>query len=114
MTDVTPERVKDLLESAINNSTEAWAAQSRYFDDLVKRNGASFAALSDARIESLKVIGESQTFNQAFEANIAYEQTVREALEKMHEENLQAWSDLQKDLSSVYTAADSDEGPASG
>ncbi len=63
MTDITPEKVKDLLESAITSSTEAWGAQSKYFDDLIKRNVASFTTLSDARIESLKTIGESQSFN---------------------------------------------------
>lgn len=109
MTDITSDKVKNLLESAINNSTEAWAAQSKYFDDLVKRNVASFTALSNARIESLEAIGESQNFNQAFEANIAYEQTVRATLKKMHEENTQAWDNLQVELSMVYTAVDSDE-----
>lgn len=109
MTEFTSDKVKNLLESAINNSTESWAAQSKYFDDLVKRNVASFNALSDARIESLKAIGESENFNQAFEANIAYEQTVRKALKKMHEENTQAWDDLQVELSAIFVATDSDE-----
>jgi hypothetical protein len=109
MTDDTPEKVKDLLESAITSSTKAWGAQSQYFDDLVKRNVASFAALSDARIESLKTIGESQNFNQAFEANITYEQTVREQMTKMHDENTQAWDNLQVELATIYVPTDGDE-----
>jgi len=109
MTDFTSDKVNNLLESAINKGTEAWDAQSKYFDDLVKRNVASFSALSDARIESLKTIGESHNFNQAFEANIAYEQAVREELEKMHAKNSQAWDDLQTELSAIYVAVDSDE-----
>jgi hypothetical protein len=102
MSDNTPEKVNDLLEAAINNSKEAWDAQSRYFDDLVRRNVASFTALSDARMKSLKAIGESQSFNQAFETNIAYEQNFRDALNKMHEENAQAWDDLQVKLNKIY------------
>jgi hypothetical protein len=109
MTDVTPEKVNDLLESAINNSTDAWEAQSKYFDDLVKRNVASFAALSEARIESLQTIGESHNFNEAFEANIAYEETVRAQMTKMHVENTQAWDDLQGELATIYTPIDDDE-----
>jgi hypothetical protein len=109
MTDVTPEKVKDLLESAINNSTNAWGAQSKYFDDLVKRNVASFAALSDARIASLQTIGESQNFNEAFEANIAYEETVRAQMTKMHVDNTQAWDDLQGELATIYTPINDDE-----
>jgi glutamine synthetase type III len=109
MTDITPEKVKDLLESTIASSTEAWEAQSKYFDDLVKRNVASFATLSDARIESLKTIGESHNFNEAFEANIAYEQTVHAQLKTMHDANTQAWDDLQAKLSTIYTPIDGDQ-----
>jgi hypothetical protein len=109
MSDTTPDKVKDLLESAINSSTEAWALQSKYFDDLVKRNVASFAALSEARIESLKTIGESHNFNQAFEANIAYEQIVSEQMTKMHDDNTQAWEYLQAELSEIYEPIDLDE-----
>lgn len=109
MSDNTPDKVNDLLEAAINNSTQAWDAQSKYFDDFVKRNIASFAALSDARIESLKEIGESQSFNQAFEANIAYEQTVRDEFRKMRENNERAWNDLEAQLSAIYVATDNSE-----
>ena len=109
MTDIASDKVNDLLESAINNSTEAWVAKSKYFDNLVKRNVTSFTTLSDARIESLKEIGASQNFNQDFEANIAYEQSVRAELKKMHEENTRAWDDLQAELSAIYIAVDSDE-----
>lgn len=105
MTDSTPDKVKNLLEAAINNSTEAWAAQSDYFDDLVKRHVASFAALSDARIESLKAISESQTFNQAFEANLAFEEKVREELSALQEANTKSWEDLVSNLKGIYTPA---------
>jgi hypothetical protein len=109
MNDMTPDKIKDLLESAINNSTEAWVAQTKYFDDLIKRNIATFSTLSDARVESLREIGESQTFNEAFEANIGYEDSVREELKKMNEENSQAWEDLQVELKAIYTPTDSDD-----
>ena len=111
MSDTTPDRVNDLLEAAINNSTQAWDAQSKYFDDFIKRNVASFATLSDARIESLKAIGESQSFNQAFEANIAYEQKVRDEFRKMREDNERAWINLEKQLSAIYATADDSEEP---
>ena len=109
MSDNTPDKVNDLLEAAINNSTRAWDAQSKYFDEIIKRNVASFATLSDARIESLKEIGESQSFNQAFEANIAYEQAVRDEFRKMREDNERAWKDLEMKLSAIYVATDNSE-----
>lgn len=109
MDDMTPDKIKDLLDTAIKSNTAAWGAQSKYFDDLVKRNVASFAALSEARISSLKQISESQTFNQAFEANIAYEDAVREELKKMYEENRQAWDELQDDIKAIYTPSGDEE-----
>ncbi|MDH3432449.1 MAG: hypothetical protein OEM60_01200 [Gammaproteobacteria bacterium] len=109
MNDVTPDKIKDLLEAAIKSNTAAWGAQSRYFDDLVKRNMTSFASLSDARISSLNVISESQTFNEAFEANIAYEDAVREELKNMHDNNQQAWDDLQDELKAIYTPLTDDD-----
>ena len=112
MNDMTPDKIKDLLETAIKNNTTAWSAQSKYFDALLKRNVASFASLSEARVTSLKEIAESQTFNQAFEANIAYEDSVREELKKMYEENMQAWEALQSELKTIYTASEDEEDAA--
>ena len=102
MNDSTPDKIKDLLESAIKSNTAAWNAQSQYFDDLVKRNIASFASLSDARVASLKEINESLTFNQAFEANIAYEEAMREELKKLNGDNQKAWEELQSTLKGIY------------
>jgi hypothetical protein len=108
MNDITPDKIKDLLDTAIKSNTAAWNAQSKYFDDLVKRNVASFAALSDARVSSLQEISESQTFNQAFEANVAYEDAVREELRKMYDQNKQAWDELQDEIKAIYTPSAGD------
>jgi cell shape-determining protein MreC len=109
MNDMTPDKIKDLLESAIKSNTSAWVAQSKYFDDLVKRNVASFAALTDSRLESLKKISESKTFNEAFEANVAYEETVRSALQNLYEENKKSWEVLQSELKTIYAPASGDK-----
>lgn len=112
MNDMTPDKIKDLLETAIKNNTAAWSAQSKYFDALMKRNVASFASLSEARVASLKEIGESQTFNQAFEANIAYEDRVRDELKKLYDETQESWEQLQDELKSIYVGSGSDEDAA--
>ena len=109
MEDMTPDKIKNLLETAIKNNTTAWSAQSRYFDELLKRNVVSMTHLSEARIASLKEIGESQTFNQAFEANVSYEDAVREELKKMYDQNKQAWDELQDEIKAIYTPSAGDE-----
>lgn len=112
MEDMTPDKIKNLLETAIKNNTTAWSAQSRYFDELLKRNVVSMTHLSEARIASLKEIGESQTFNQAFEANIAYENAVLEELKKLYDSGHKSWEALQEELEGIYSASSTDDAAA--
>ncbi len=109
MNDITPDKIKNLLESAISSNTSAWVAQSKYFDDLVKRNVASFASLADARVASLKTISESTTFNDAFEANVAYEDAVRDEMQKMYDDNRSSWESLQGELKTIYMPVSTEE-----
>ena len=48
---------------------------------------------------------ESQTFNQAFEANLAFEEKVREGLVSLQEENTKSWETLVEELKGIYTPA---------
>jgi hypothetical protein len=112
MNDVTPDKLSNLLESAISASTSAWDAQNRYFDELISRNFASFSKLSEARISSLREISESQDFNEAFEANFAYEDAVRDELKLLFEDNKNAWEVLQAELQAIYAPVKDDEDAA--
>lgn len=106
---MTPDRIKDLLATAIKNNTTAWSAQSKYFNALLKRNVASFASLSDVPGNSLKEIGEPQTFNQAIGANIAYEDTVRDELKILYDDSRKSWERLQDELKGIYPGSASDD-----
>ena len=108
MTD-TPDRIKDLLESAILSNNAAWTAHTRYFDELLKRNMHSFTSLSNARDASLREIGESLTFNEAFEANIAYEEAVLNEMKKLKEEGDSAWTELVAQLEEIYSLVSKEE-----
>jgi hypothetical protein len=112
MNDVTQDKLSNLLESAISASTSAWDAQNRYFDELISRNVESFSKLSAARISSLQEISESRNFNEAFEANIAYEDVVRDELQQLFEDNKAAWEVLQSELQAIYTPVEGDEDAA--
>ena len=61
--------------------------------------------LADARIASFNEMRESQTFNQAFEANLAFEEKVREELVSLQEENTKSWETLVEELKTIYTPA---------
>jgi hypothetical protein len=105
MTQVTPENIKEFFEQAANAYGDAWKAQASYYDDLVRRNTKAMTDLADARIASLNEMSDSKTFNQAFEANLAFEESVREGLVSLQEENTKSWEALLEDLKGIYTPA---------
>lgn len=105
MTQVTPESIKEFFEQAANAYGDAWKAQASYYEGLVRRNTKAMTDLADARIASFNEMRESQTFNQAFEANLAFEEKVREGLVALQEENTKSWETLVEELKTIYTPA---------
>jgi hypothetical protein len=106
MNAITPESIQKFFEDAAKANADAWAAQTGYFDKIVKRNVQCFTALADARVASFKEMSESKTFNQAFEANLAFEETAREELHRLQEDSTKAWEALQENMKSIYTPAE--------
>jgi hypothetical protein len=105
MTQVTPENIKEFFEQATNAYGDAWKAQASYYDGLVRRNAKAMTDLADARVASLSEMRDSKTFNQAFEANIAFEEGVREGLVALQEENTKSWDALVEELKGIYKPA---------
>jgi gas vesicle protein len=105
MTQVTPENIKEFFEQAASAYGDAWKAQADYYEGVVRRNTKALTELADARVESFKEMREAQTFNQAFEANLAFEDKVREGLAALQEENTKSWETLVDELKAIYTPA---------
>lgn len=105
MTQVTPESIKQFFEQAAKAYGDGWKAQAKYYDGLVRRNTKAMTELADARITSFKEMRESSTFNQAFEANLAFEEKVREGLVALQEANTKSWETLVDELKAIYTPA---------
>jgi hypothetical protein len=66
----------------------------------------AFTELADARMESFREMRDSKTFNQAFEANLAFEEKVREELVSLQEANTKSWETLVTNLKGIYTPAE--------
>jgi hypothetical protein len=105
MTQVTPENIKDFFEQAAKAYGDAWKVQADYYEGLVRRNAQAMTDLADARVASFNEMRESKTFNQAFEANLAFEEKVREGLVALQEENTKSWENLVEELKGIYTPA---------
>ena len=105
MTQLTPESIKEFFEQAAKSYGDAWKVQAGYYDGLVRRNTKALTDLADARVASFNEMRESQTFNQAFEANLAFEEKVREGLVALQEENTKSWETLVEELKGIYTPA---------
>ncbi len=100
---LTPESIREFFEQAAKVNLDAWNAQANYFDGLLKRNTKVFTTLADARLTSFKEMSEAKTFNQAFEANLAFEDQFSEELQGLQESNTKAWEALLNNLKDVYT-----------
>ena len=105
MTAVTPESIRQFFEQAATAYGDAWKAQAKYYESLVRRNTKAFTDLADARVASFREIRAAKTFNQAFEANVAFEEKVREELIALGEANTQSWEHLLDELKGIYTPA---------
>lgn len=106
MNDLTLENIQKYFESAAKANADAWASQTAYFETLVKRNTECFTQLGEARVASLKEMSEAKTFNQAFEANLAFEEQVREDLTALQESNIKAWESLMAQMKDIYVPAE--------
>jgi len=111
-TQMTPESIKQFFEQAAKAYGDAWKSQAEYYDGLVKRNTKALTGLADARIASLKEMSAAKTFNQAFEANLAFEEQVREGLVRLQEENAKSWQGLMDQMQAIYTPATQTAKPA--
>jgi len=106
MNDLTLENIQQFFESAAKANADAWASQTAYFESLVKRNTECFTELGEARVASLKEMSEAQTFNQAFESNLAFEEKVREDLTALQESNIKAWESMLEQMKDIYVPAE--------
>jgi lysozyme family protein len=105
-TQVTPESIKQFFEQAAKAYGDAWKSQAEYYDGLVRRNTNVLTEIADARIASYREMSEAKTFNQAFEANLAFEEKVREDLTRLQEKNTESWQHLVDELKAIYTPAE--------
>ena len=106
MNDLKLENIQQFFESAAKANADAWASQTAYFESLVKRNTKCFTELGEARVASLKEMSEAQTFNQAFESNLVFEEKVREDLTALQESNIKAWESMLEQMKDIYVPAE--------
>jgi hypothetical protein len=102
MKKLTTENIQQFIEGAAKSSAEAFEAQVHYFDDLFKRNAKVFSTLAGAQLHGIKELTSAKTFSQAFEANLAFEEAVRETLQEAYEDNQEAWESLKENLKAIY------------
>lgn len=114
MSDLNPAKIQEFFETAAKANTEAWSTQATFHEENLKRSVACFTDLSNARTESLREMAEAKTLTQAFEANLAFEERVREDLQELHEESVKGWESLVENLQSIYAVNGEEEAkPAS-
>lgn len=103
MTQITPESIKNFFEQAASAYGDAWKARVSHDDGLAKRNVKALIDLADARVASLNEMRVAKTFNQAFEAHLAFEEKVREELGALQEAHTESWEQWGTQLKGIFT-----------
>jgi hypothetical protein len=109
---LTPEKIQKFFEKVAKANVKAWQVQAKFFEGLVRRNTDCFKDLTEARMTSFKEMTEAKTFTQAFEANLAFEERVREDLGALQEDGIKAWETLAQDLQALYSLGGGTQEPA--
>jgi len=102
--DFDPKKFQEYFEQAAKSNLKAWEAQTKYFEELVRRNTTVFSDLADARVNSLQEISGAKNFTEAFETNVSFEEVLRNKLQELFEENTRAWEALQAELKSLHSS----------
>ncbi len=100
--DFDPQKFQEYFEKAAKSNLKAWEAQTKYFEDLVKRNTTVFSDLAEARVNSFQQISGAKSFTEAFESNVNFEEVLRNKLQELYEENTKAWESLQEELKELH------------
>lgn len=103
MSKYSPENIQKLIKNVGSASSEALSTQASFYQESMKRNASCFGDLAKARMTSFQEMAKSKTFTEAFEANAAFEQKVRDDLSALTEETTTAWKDLTANLQELYT-----------
>ncbi len=93
-----PGKIKDFAETGLFTGKKAFELQTRYMEAFFKSNTAIVAELTDARISSLQETATAKTFSEFYESNVAFEETFREKMKSLYQENSQLMSDYQKEV----------------
>ena len=105
MNQMTPEKIRQFFEQAAKSNMDALKVQAGFIDGFVKRNTNCFTSLAKERMTSFKEISTSKPLNQALEANLSFEESVREELSRLQEDHTMAWEGLMTNLKTIYTPA---------
>lgn len=103
MYELKPENIQKFFEEVATANKDAWDEQVSFFNEMVKRNAECFTSLADARVTSLRDMGQAKTLEEAFEANNAFGNKAREELGYLQEDSVKAWDDLRHSLENIYT-----------
>ncbi len=101
----TTKGIQQIFEQALHTGVETFRTQAGYVEDLAERHGKAVSSLAAVSLSSLKALAGSRSFTEAFETNLALEESIREELLRLHDENLQAWKVLQSDLKVILLPA---------
>ncbi|MAT52808.1 MAG: hypothetical protein CMK32_16650 [Porticoccaceae bacterium] len=100
--ELDPKKFQSFFEKVAETNVKAFEAQTRYFENLMKRNAALMSDLTASRINELKELAGTRDVSSAIKNSSAIQHDLQERMQQMYEENLAAWDELQTELKELY------------
>jgi hypothetical protein len=101
--DFDPGKFQSYFEKVAETNVKAFEAQTRYFENLLRRNATLMSELTSSRISGLKEITTSPDLSTAIQCSSAVNRETQEKMQQLYEQNLAAWEELQGELKELYT-----------
>jgi len=97
-------KVKEFIENSVKANAEALKLQVSFYEKFTRRQGECLADLADSRLNSLKEMTESGSFDKSIAINGDFENLAKTQLEKLHDENVKSVTSLTDSLKKLYQA----------
>ena len=94
--------MREIYENYNAQSSRAWELQQDFYRDFGERQVEVYTAITEERMDSLKQLPEIETPAQLFELGMKLDESARERLIKLYEDNSSAIQQHYSDLAEIY------------
>ena len=103
---ISTSKMKEMVEKTLSTNMKVIKLQSRFAEDLMKRNTAVMFEMADARIGHLQELTHIKSFSDLYENTLEIEGSMRDKIVMLYQDNTQSAKDFGEELKNVLEVDD--------